>query len=114
VTLTFIVGMPSMTRSRFATPTVGREWMIGAEGRAVTAVDPEGTVQVGEGQWHARTNRATPLAVGDELRVAAIDGVTLEVEPLDGAARDYREMRKKPSDDADVDSEVVSDDTADA
>jgi len=30
--------------------------------------------------------------------VAAIDGVTLEVEPLEGAAKDYREMRKKPDD----------------
>lgn len=99
VMLTFIVGMPSMTRTRFATPTVGREWMIGAEGVAVGAVDPEGTVQVGDGQWRARTNRATPLVAGEPLRVAAIDGVTLEVEPLEGAARDYREMRKKSGDD---------------
>jgi membrane-bound serine protease (ClpP class) len=104
VMLTFIVGMPSMTRTRFATPTVGREWMIGAEGSAVTAIDPEGTVQVGAGQWHARTNRATPLAAGEPLRVAAIDGVTLEVEPLEGAARDYREMRKK-SDETAADDE---------
>jgi membrane-bound serine protease (ClpP class) len=102
VMLTFIVGMPSMTRTRFATPTVGREWMIGAEGTAVTSIDPEGTVQVREGQWHARTNRATPIQVGEPLRVAAIDGVTLEVEPLEGAARDYREMRKQPDDTADV------------
>ena len=92
--LTFIVGMPSMTRTRFATPTVGREWMIGAEGVAVEAVDPDGIVQVGEAQWRARTNRATPIAEGDRLRVAAIDGVTLEVEPLEGAAQDYREARR--------------------
>ncbi len=97
VMLTFIVGMPSMTRTRFATPTVGREWMIGAEGVAVAAIDPEGTVQVGEGQWRARTNRATPIPAGDPLRVIAIDGVTLQVEPLEGAAKDYREMRKKDS-----------------
>jgi membrane-bound serine protease (ClpP class) len=111
VMLTFIVGMPSMVRTRFATPTVGREWMIGAEGTAVTAIDPEGTVQVGEGQWHARTNRATPLDAGEPLRVAAIDGVTLEVEPLEGAARDYREMRKKTDDasDADDPADAVSD-----
>jgi membrane-bound serine protease (ClpP class) len=96
--LTFIVGMPSMTRTRFATPTVGREWLIGAEGVAVVAVDPDGVVQVGEGQWRARTNRATPIRQGERLRVAAIDGVTLEVEPLEGAARDYRERRSKPSD----------------
>jgi membrane-bound serine protease (ClpP class) len=93
--LTFIVGMPSMTRTRFATPTVGREWLIGAEGVAVSAVDPEGFVRVNDGEWRARTNRATPIPAGDPLRVAAIDGVTLEVEPLEGAARDYREMRKK-------------------
>jgi membrane-bound serine protease (ClpP class) len=97
--LTFITGMPSMTRTRFATPTVGREWMIGAEGTAVTTIGPEGTVQVGEAQWHARTNRATPIEAGELLRVAAIDGVTLEVEPLEGAAKDYREMRhKEPAD----------------
>ena len=110
VMLTFIVGMPSMVRTRFATPTVGREWMIGAEGTAVTTIDPEGTVQVGAGQWHARTNRATPLTEGQPLRVAAIDGVTLEVEPLEGAARDYREMRKKPADD-DTGTTATSNDT---
>jgi membrane-bound serine protease (ClpP class) len=93
--LTFIVGMPSMTRTRFATPTIGREWLIGAEGVAVEAVDPDGVVQVGEGQWRARTNRATPIGQGEPLRVSAIDGVTLEVEPLEGAARDYRERRSK-------------------
>ncbi len=98
IVLTFVVGMPSMTRTRFATPTVGREWMIGAEGLAVGEIDPEGTVQVGQGQWRARTNRATPIPAGDPLRVIAIDGVTLQVEPLEGAAKDYREMRKKHGD----------------
>jgi hypothetical protein len=29
--------------------------------------------------------------------------VTLDVEPLEGAARDYRDMRKKPADTADTD-----------
>lgn len=95
VLLTFVVGMPSMVRTRFATPTIGREWMIGSSGVAVGAISPEGVAQVGESKWRARTNRATPLAAGDELRVVAIDGVTLEVEPLEGAARDYRERRPK-------------------
>lgn len=95
IALAFIVGMPSMTRTRFSTPTVGREWMIGAEGVAVEAVDPDGVIMVGEARWKARTNRATPIAEGELLRVAAIDGVILEVEPLEGAAKDYREMRAK-------------------
>ena len=93
VLLTFVVGMPSMVRTRFATPTIGREWMIGKEGSAVGAIDPEGVAQIGTAKWRARTNRATPIAAGAALRVAAIDGVTLEVEPLEGAARDYRERR---------------------
>ena len=94
VALTFIAGMPSMVRTRFATPTIGRENLIGAEGVAVGAVDPEGTVMVDGAKWRARVNRATPLAHDAPMRVAAIDGVTLVVEPLEGAARDYREARK--------------------
>ncbi|MFM8381124.1 MAG: NfeD family protein [Actinomycetota bacterium] len=99
IALTFISGMPSMTRTRFATPTVGRERLIGELGRAMTDISPEGTVSVGAAQWKARTNRATPIKTGDTARVVAIDGVVLEVEPEAGGARDYRE-RRAASDDA--------------
>jgi membrane-bound serine protease (ClpP class) len=93
VALTFIVGMPSMVRTRFATPTVGRENLIGTTGTAVGDINPEGIVLVDGAQWRARTNRATPLAHNAAMRVVAIDGITLEVEPLEGAAKDYREAR---------------------
>ncbi|MFM7755394.1 MAG: NfeD family protein [Actinomycetota bacterium] len=99
IALTFISGMPSMTRTRFATPTIGRERLIGELGRAMTDISPEGTVSVGAAQWKARTNRATPIKTGDTARVVAIDGVVLEVEPEAGGARDYRE-RRATSDDA--------------
>ncbi len=95
IMLTFIVGMPSMVRTRFATPTIGREWMIGELGLVVERADPDGVVEVREARWRARTNRATPVEPGDPIRVVAIDGVTLEIEPLDGAAKDYREARQK-------------------
>jgi len=95
VMLTFIVGMPSMVRTRFATPTIGREWMIGHDGTATTSINPEGVALVSGARWRARTNRATPIAAGSGLKVVAIDGVTLEVEPEQGAARDYRERRVK-------------------
>ncbi len=93
IMLTFIVGMPSMVRTRFATPTVGREWMIGEMGTAIADIGPEGLAEVSGGRWRARTNRATPIKAGEVLRVVAIDGVTLEVEPEEGGAKDYREMR---------------------
>jgi len=91
--LTFIVGMPSMVRTRFATPTIGREWMIGQTGAAIGDIDPEGLVLVADARWRARVNRATPVRAGEAIRVVSIDGVTLEVEPESGAARDNRERR---------------------
>ena len=94
IALTFIVGMPSMVRTRFATPTIGRENLVGTTGLAIGDIAPEGIVVVDGAQWRARTNRATPLSGNQEVRVASIDGVTLIVEPLEGAARDYREPRK--------------------
>jgi membrane-bound serine protease (ClpP class) len=95
IMLTFIVGMPSMVRTRFATPTIGREWMIGETGSVIDRVGPEGIVEIRDAKWRARTNRATPVEPGEAVRVVAIDGVTLEVEPLEGAAKDYREMRSR-------------------
>ena len=84
-------GMPSMVRTRFSTPTIGRKWMIGEMGEAVTDIDPEGTVKVRDVSWRAITNRATPVEKGGPIRVVGIDRLILEIEPEEGAARDYRE-----------------------
>jgi membrane-bound serine protease (ClpP class) len=91
--IAMLSGMPAMVRTRFSTPTIGREWMVGEQATAIVAVDPDGTVRLRDALWPARTNRATPIPAGDEVRVAAIDGPILEVEPLEGAARDYRDRR---------------------
>jgi membrane-bound serine protease (ClpP class) len=94
-TLLFMLGgMTAMIRSRFSTPTVGREGMIGEEGQAEVAVDPDGVALIRGARWRARTNRATPIPAGDALRVVAVEGLVLEVEPLEGAAEDYRERSK--------------------
>jgi membrane-bound serine protease (ClpP class) len=86
-------GMPAMVRTRFSTPTIGREWMVGEVGVAVGGIAPDGVVTVRDAPWRARTNRATPIAAGEEVRVVSIDGLLLEVEPLEGAARDHRSRR---------------------
>jgi membrane-bound serine protease (ClpP class) len=91
--LAMLGGMPAMVRSRFSTPTIGREWMVGEEGTARTPIDPDGTVLVRDAPWQARTNRATPIPTGEAVRVTGIEGLVLEVEPLAGAARDHRERR---------------------
>ncbi len=86
-------GMPSMVRTRFSTPTIGRTWMIGEMGVATSPVDPEGTVRIRDATWRAITNRATPIEQGESIRVIGIDRLILEVEPEDGGAKDYRERR---------------------
>jgi membrane-bound serine protease (ClpP class) len=69
--------------------------MLGEAGTATTSISPEGVALVSGARWRARTNRATPIPAGAGLRVVGIDGVTLDVEPEEGAARDYRERRPK-------------------
>lgn len=79
--LTFYAGMPAMLRTRFSTPTIGREWMIGERGTAVVDVRPSGVVKVRDALWRAETHRATPISEGDPVRVVGIDRLVLEVEP---------------------------------
>ncbi|HYF44661.1 MAG TPA: NfeD family protein [Acidimicrobiales bacterium] len=94
VTVAVLAGMPAMVRTRFSTPTIGREWMVGEEGEAVTAVAPDGTVRVRDALWRARTNRATPLAAGDGVVVAGLDGLVLEVESVDPERRPKEHRRQ--------------------
>ena len=58
-------------------------------------ISPDGVVLLRGARWRARTNRATPISAGDPIRVVEVDGLVLEVEPPEGAARDYREPRNK-------------------
>ena len=90
-TLLFMLsGMTAMVRSRFSTPTIGREELIGEMGIAEAEVDPDGVVRIRDALWRARTNRATPIHAGDGVRVVSVEGIVLEVEPETGGARDYR------------------------
>ncbi|WP_436794583.1 NfeD family protein [Actinospongicola halichondriae] len=91
--LSMLGGMPAMVRTRFSTPTIGRDWMIGESGIALADVSPDGVVTVRDAPWRAHTNRATPIAAGEAVKVTAIDGLVLEVEPVEGAAKDYRDRR---------------------
>jgi membrane-bound serine protease (ClpP class) len=94
-TALFMLGaMTAVVRSRFSTPTVGREGMIGEDGRAEVDVAPDGVVVIRGARWRARTNRATPIDAGDAVRVVAVEGLVLEVEPEEGGARDYRDRAR--------------------
>jgi membrane-bound serine protease (ClpP class) len=94
ITLAMLAGMPAIVRSRFSTPTIGREWMIGELGEARTDIAPDGVITLRDAPWRARTNRATPIREHQRVRVVAIEGLVLEVEPEEGGARDYRERAR--------------------
>ncbi len=81
-----VAGMPAMVRTRYGTPRIGRDWMIGASGIARDAVSPEGVVMIKGAPWRARTQRATPIAEGDLVTVVALEGLILTVEPTEDPA----------------------------
>jgi membrane-bound serine protease (ClpP class) len=95
MSLAMLSGMPTMVRSRFSTPTIGRDWMVGELGVARTPIAPDGVVVLRDAPWRARTNRATPIERDERVRVVAIDGLVLEVEPESGGAQDYRERARQ-------------------
>ena len=82
VLLMMLGGLPATVRSRFSTPTIGRESMVGEVGEAVADVQPDGVVRIRGALWPAHANRSTPVTAGQAVRVIAIDGPRLQVEPV--------------------------------
>lgn len=77
----FLLAMPTVARVRFSAPALGREELVGEEGEAVTALDPDGVVEVGGGRWKATSHRAAHLVGGDAIRVEGVEGDVLQVSP---------------------------------
>ena len=57
----------------------GPETLIGASGTVVEECAPAGQVRVHGEIWNARSTE--PVAAGEAVRITALDGLTLEVEP---------------------------------
>ena len=60
----------------------GEEELIGSEARVLEDFEGKGHVRLMGERWNARSDR--PLIQGQRVRVARIDGLTVEVEPLEG------------------------------
>jgi len=60
----------------------GAENVLGARAIVSVELDPEGWVQIGAERWRARVSRQhAPVSVGVAVRVVAIEGLLLRVEP---------------------------------
>jgi membrane protein implicated in regulation of membrane protease activity len=58
---------------------VGVETLVGAEAIVITPLTPTGQVKVNGEIWQARSEREA--RVGERVRITAVDGLTLAVEP---------------------------------
>jgi membrane-bound serine protease (ClpP class) len=68
-----------LLRSRKRPVVSGREELIGASGEVIEAFDQEGWARVHSETWRVRSR--SPLKAGQRVRVAAMEGLTLDVVP---------------------------------
>jgi membrane-bound ClpP family serine protease len=66
---------------------VGAEALVGATARVVGSLVPEGHVQFKGELWRARTTGAETVAAGRDVRILALEGLTLVVEPVAEVSR---------------------------
>ncbi|HYA36836.1 MAG TPA: nodulation protein NfeD [Candidatus Methylomirabilis sp.] len=72
-----VVGLALKARRRKVVS--GREEMVGAIGEALENIKAEGRIRVHSEEWQARS--AVPLKRGQKVKVVAIEGLMLTVEP---------------------------------
>jgi membrane-bound serine protease (ClpP class) len=84
VVVFMVLGMSSMVRARFSTPAIERQPLVGRTGSTATRIGTKGTVLVDGGLWQARAHGPEPIPEGARVRVAAVEGLLLEVEPVAG------------------------------
>jgi membrane-bound serine protease (ClpP class) len=79
----FVLG--ALARSRRRRVVTGREGLLGKMAEARTRLDPEGLVLVESELWRARSS-GRAVEVGEQVRVAGLEGLALSVEPLTAEA----------------------------
>jgi len=83
----FFITRKVVRTTRFLPKRGGTEEMVGGEAEARSAIDPTGKVFMRGTLWSARlAEGASPVGPGDRVRIEAVDGLTLVVEPLPTAA----------------------------
>lgn len=76
----FLMALGMILRNRHHPIVSGQEEMLGSVCVALEDFDEQGRVEVHSEHWTARTRQS--LQKGDRARVVAIDGLTLDVEPI--------------------------------
>jgi membrane-bound serine protease (ClpP class) len=79
--LFFYFVVRAVVTARRQRPATGEESLVGAIGTVVVPLDPQGMVRARGEEWTART-AGERVPAGAEVRVTAVNGLTLEVEPV--------------------------------
>ncbi|ASJ12905.1 NfeD family protein [Thermococcus thioreducens] len=80
--LFFLFGMAAVVRAQKKKPKSGREELVGAVGKVVEELDPEGVIKVRGELWKAVSRNGARVAVGEEVRVVEVRGLALIVEKI--------------------------------
>lgn len=81
--------LTTVVRGRFATPTVGRENLLGRRCVAVSELVPVGVVLLDGARWRATADRGVEIAPGAAVEIVGVTGLILEVDPV-GAPMAHR------------------------
>jgi membrane-bound serine protease (ClpP class) len=82
--------LTAVVRGRFATPTVGREELLGRRCLAVSDLDPEGVVIIDGARWSATADRGVMIGSGAAVEIVGLTGLVLEVDPVVMAGREEK------------------------
>lgn len=88
----YFIGRKVLAAHRLPRIRTGTEELVGATAEARSAVAPDGRVWLGGTIWSARlAEGASPVRLGDRVRVEAVEGLTLVVRPEPQATTQSKE-----------------------
>lgn len=82
----FLIALRALIKAREGPVVSGQEQLVTSRGRALEDFHDVGQVRVHGEIWNARTR--TPVRAGQAIRVTAMDGLTLTVEPIESTAEE--------------------------
>ncbi|MDQ3619329.1 MAG: nodulation protein NfeD [Actinomycetota bacterium] len=89
--LFFIFVVPAALRTRRLPVTTDTDRLIGVEGLTTSPLTPEGTAQIASELWSVESV-SRPTEKGERVRVVAVDGLRLKVEPIGEAHDEERSL----------------------
>jgi len=100
----FFLGLSAAIKAQKAPIAVGRETMIGRIGTVRQPLNPQGIVHLGGEEWSAVSVDDHEIPAGTDIRVVAVDGLVLRVEPVaqqaappDAAVADDQQLPQAPT-----------------